>query len=143
MQISQCAPGDEIFAHQCPATGTIRVFNATTALRAALVGDPNAEKLLVPYDEDFAKVIRERRGVEEERLASMPPEKLSWPILCVEMEDDTSLIIDGHHRYLLLGLRGDKELRMLRWKRGTWDKFLVEGIPEDIAKKLLPEGTFS
>jgi hypothetical protein len=93
----------------------------------------SVEVLVIEIDVDWVRWAEKERGIEEPRVERLCEPWLSLPTLAVALLDPlaahypepTTLTVDGHHRLVRLWRDGRSEYRMLRWRVGTWDKFLI------------------
>ena len=103
MKVTECAPFDELFTH-FDEQGVQTDWNATKLYEwiTSLGEAADKWKFAVPVEEQHATFCVQERGVEEHRLARLfeHPDRLKKPIVFVEMEDGTHLLVDGTHRYV-------------------------------------------
>lgn len=131
MKLRDCHPFDEIFEHRDEHTGERRFFNATK-LAAYAVEHGLACK--VDFGAEFVRFIEKHRGVEEWKIQRLCEPYLSEPITAIEMEDGSTLTVDGHHRTVRhFRDTGKTEMCAYRLSLGQWEPFVVEDFPPELA----------
>lgn len=136
MLTRECEPMDQIFTHVDPGTGEVRHFNASAMERSLplylLTG--KAENIEVAMDGRFVQYIKEYRGIEPQRLATLTPQEAVKPVTGVRMPDDSVLLVDGHHRMVYLHEKLTAATYFMNlFALGSWDTFLVEDMPEELS----------
>lgn len=109
MEMKDCAMTDEIFSFQGD-DGINFVWNTTKLYEAVAAGKVKAEKVLIPVDSNLATHVASRNGVNIAHAMSISKDRLSVPLLAVEMPDKTSILIDGNHRVVRAWTEGVGEL---------------------------------
>lgn len=121
----------EVFTYVNPTTQAVLHFDIQAMWAAVFVDDAPSR------DVECLKIIMQPEHVEQVRTnadieyaaASVTDEDLRLPILCVQFEDDTAMIVDGNHRMLAHALRGHETYPAFRYKARTWQKFLLDLPP--------------
>lgn len=124
LRISDCRLRDEVFSH-VDLDGTVRHFNATKMLEACYYKAVPCELITAQMDLPFVDFILKNRGVERYKLDRLCEPFLSIPLLFADFPN-TSLLVDGHHRYVRLAQRGDTEYHAFTVPDGYWQKFLID-----------------
>lgn len=109
MEMKDCAMTDEIFSFQGD-DGIDYVWNTTKLYEAAVAGKVKAEKVLIPVDSSLATHVAARNGVNITHAMSISKDRLSVPLLAIEMSDKTSILVDGNHRVVRAFTEGITEL---------------------------------
>ncbi len=133
MDIAECLPFDELFTHIEDETGKVRHFNPSAMYRALpeLLPEGRVKAITAELDKGFVSHILAKCGVEDEKLGRMKDPYLHVPVIGVDMEDGTVLMVDGHHRLVVLAARGEETYRMYLFPIGVWERFLVD-MPGEI-----------
>lgn len=121
----------EVYAYRQP-DGIEYMFNVTEMWRAAVramkhrePGDPlDFDYIKANMDPVWIEHVRLACGIEADHLDLVDPGECPL-ILAVHARDGETIQVDGHHRLIKLFERGDQTYNMLRWKYGTWARFLV------------------
>lgn len=90
-----------------------------------------ARLYLVPITQEDAAHIREKRGLEEhrlERLRTIPPGRWEAVLLC-HHTDDSYLLVDGSHRYVISAELGRLQIKAYLLEPHEWQPFVVEDAP--------------
>lgn len=89
------------------------------------------EIVWTPVDIIWAKAFVDFRGIEPHRLGRLDAaELLRWePIIYCHMPDNTHLLVDGHHRYVVAAMEGLTEIKARILEPNEWEPFLVSGLP--------------
>ncbi len=115
----------EVFTHYDPRTGRTRAWNAT-ALYDYAVRFPNlVERATLDLEPQIVEMCRAKRGVEQWRLDRLCEPYLSLPIVMVELEERTHLMVDGNHRYVRRWEMGYSLINAYIYALGQWEPFLV------------------
>ena len=146
--LSSCGPKDEIFSLLLEDTGEQLHFNATVmyawcvAEESKLGADeshPCFEKLQVTIDPGHVNHVLRKKNIEQPRLDRLCEPYLSRPALSVLFRDNTTTLIDGHHRLVTKYRLGHADFVMYRVFPWAWEKFLVPMAMENI-REYLGEG---
>lgn len=132
MKFENCQPLDEIFTH-VGDDGKVMHINVTEMQRyinRAVDRPAGVIAVLVEVELGFAQFIRRRRGVEQWKLDRLHGMWLERPLIGVGLPDGTTLTVDGHHRYVRLAEMGRTELKYFLFALGSWERFLVEDMPD-------------
>lgn len=134
MRVADCHLMDEIFTHIDPDDGTVRHFNATAVMREAtsLMQAGSAHILTTLIEEDFVRLVKAERGIEQWKVDRLSMQQLVTPLVGVLMPDDSVLLIDGHHRMVALHTLGASTYQIFIVGKGAWGSFLVEDMPAEI-----------
>ena len=124
--LTELGVGEEIF--EWVLNGDHKFFNITR-LRAYLAENPVAELVTADVTAQQAEFIIKNRGIEKRKLDRLRKPWLSQPILALLMADGTTLIVDGHHRYVKLHMEGRTILEALIVPYEIGERFLVEVPP--------------
>ena len=139
MQLSELrrtpSPGEEVFSWQCPETGKIRIW-AVERLRAWLEssGHPVLKAALSP---DRARWYFDNRGVEKHRVERLinAPEQLIKPAIMLRLTQPLNdVMLDGHHRYVVLALAGMPEFLL-------YSVTEAQAAPFEVEPPSMPPGT--
>lgn len=109
MEMKDCAMTDEIFSFQGD-DGIDYVWNTTKLYEAVVSGKVKAEKVLIPVDSGLSTHVASRNGVNITHAMTISKDRLSVPLLAVEMPDRTSILVDGNHRVVRAWTEGVTEL---------------------------------
>lgn len=129
-----CQATDEIFTHIDPDNGRVRHFNASAMGRAipgySIIG--KVKEITAYLDPEFVQFIKEKRGVEQWKIARLTAIQLQIPVIGVRMPDDSVLLVDGHHRLVALHNLGKTDYDINIFNLGSWEEFLVEDLPAEV-----------
>lgn len=103
MKFTQVHPFDELFTHVADDDGQQTSYNVS-ALYTHITAHPSeVTKTTVQVDEEHARYCIERRGVEKDRIAVLMNhvEYLKKPVVFVVLPDESYLLVDGTHRYVV------------------------------------------
>ena len=130
--IEELNAGDEIF-EWTPGNGERCLFFDITMLRGYVSDNLGAvEFITTDITQCQAEFIIKNRGVEKRKLDRLVEPWLSAPILALSMKDGTTLIVDGHHRYVRKYLDGETTIRAILVPYEVGERFLVS-VPEGIS----------
>ena len=104
------------------ATGPLRRMIEGTN---RLLGNPRGGVFEVPINDDWAKAIREKGGVEELRLQRALKTKKYKHMLYLEWNDNY-ILADGNHTYLARHTKGHKWAPAYVVPEIIWRTFIVE-----------------
>jgi hypothetical protein len=96
---------------------------------------------VIPVDMEFVNFCLEHRGIEPHRLARLTTEICSRPLLMCTQSDGSQLIVDGHHRYVRIGIDGGKQALAWILPERVWRPYTVAGTQDRDRAELL--GSFS
>jgi len=98
----------------------------------------------IPVDPAFVEYCRKNRGIEQHRLDQLTVHQCREPLIFCTWYDESQLLVDGHHRYVKLGLRGSRWCKGWVLKPAQWEPFLVEGLGSLTSSELMgvPSGLF-
>jgi hypothetical protein len=138
MRMSDVGLMDECFTHI--GNDGHQTSWASSALYRFCVANPDKVALgPVVVDEEHAAHCVEQRGVEQERLDVLTanPEYLKKPILFVHLPDDTHLLVDGTHRYVVyFALSMEMILAyMVEWEHAK--AFIIEDMPQTSVETIM------
>ena len=143
----------QIFTHIDPTNGAIRHFNATAMLEYAMCHHaaglpgwpPGIDLIRAPMDEETITLFLTQRGVEVEYLKHLmaelkrDPERMSpilgTPMIAIHDWDDTTLTVDGHHRFAVWVAIKMEDYPIARFRQGAWSRFLID-LPEAESQRL-------
>lgn len=138
-------PHDEVFTHIDPHTAKVRHFAVTHMMEYLVTYPqqhdgalaPDVEVLSVNMDQEYLKFVAYKRCIDSVHCMRVLAES-GPPVLAVHMEDGTTCQVDGHHRLLAKALRGDRIYKMLRFKLGAWERFLID-LPQEWSDLLVKD----
>jgi hypothetical protein len=135
LKLKDTSPTDEIFTHIDDTDGHQTTY-AVTALVAHLVAWP---KVTVPVEKQHADYCVAYRGVEQARLLRLREsiQATQRPIVFIEMPDDTHLLVDGTHRYVLYYLLGIPRIPAYMVPWDVAKEFIIEDIPQTTVEQLM------
>lgn len=144
MELSDCLPFDELFTHIEDGTGKVRHFNPSAMYRELpeLLPQGRVKAITAEMDKSFIAHILAKCGVDDEKLGRMKEPYLSVPVIGVDMPDGTVLMVDGHHRLVVLAAKGVETYRMYLFPIGEWERFLVTvpgGVHEFLVQDTLAQ----
>lgn len=134
-------PNQQIFTH-IEDNGKSRSFLVETMAQFANEY-PKAMQLkfiLASVDASHVEYLRINGGIEQHRLDRLKEPYSSIPLIGIEWEDKTIMIVDGNHRMIKAYEEGRKDLKMVIFKFPFWENFL---LPEELTKKLVKEGALT
>lgn len=121
--LSNMGPHEIIFCWEDPNTRIILDF--AIGRLAEAVERLNIEVYETPVMHDHAKFVRENRGIEEHRLASLRKLKVHPPVLMARMDDGSFLTLDGNHRYVIAAERKQEYITFQIVEPELWRKFIM------------------
>jgi hypothetical protein len=139
MHISELGIGEITYTHQDEKTGEFKTF-AVQRLAQWLKDNPEKaekHKYSIPVDRKFAEFVMRNRGIEAHRIARILNLTNFDPIILARMHDDTCLIIDGNHRYVVASMVEAQFMPGYVLPEEIWKPFVVEGIPKELAEFIL------
>lgn len=131
MNAIDCFPGDQIFSHT-DNDGVERHFNTSAMGRAALLQQVTPVLAVCDLYEDLITHIMKNHGVEEDHVSKVS-HMADHPVMLVEFEDGTNLLVDGNHRAVWRWRNGYRNIKALVFKPGMWEQFLVDNWDQQIA----------
>lgn len=128
----------EIFTHVDSDTNDIHIFavdvmNEFAATYGGMIQQVVCKNLVIT--EDHVDVICKMRGIEPDRVDRLTPAYRDMPIIAVEMDDGTTLFVDGNHRFVRRHRDGFTNIKAFIFKDPFWKNFLIN--------HLLPAGVVS
>lgn len=93
----------------------------------------HGEKVRFDIQADWVVYATIKCGVEMDRVAALTDKQLAEPVIVIEEENKSLLVVDGHHRIVRLFQDGVTEVRAYLIADGQWQQFLIEGIPEEFS----------
>lgn len=115
---------DTVFTHRDPKTKEVRIFNITRLEKLVRMASAYGLEIVGIAVREEDKPIFVNRGLEPHRLV-----RITFPfppILVCEMEDNTSLIVDGNHRFFKCYELGLTACPAYRIPKAIWEKALVD-----------------
>lgn len=152
LTMADLTPMDEVFCWQDDIPGSPSLMFHVTKLLEHIddmrrvapesVADRTAQ---VAIDMEFAEWMMENRGVEKPYLRDMmvrmstgrATERDKRPLVMLEMEDGTHLLVDGTHRYCAAAFLREEDVTVVVVPKGIWQFFVVHGV-EELAQCGLP-----
>lgn len=126
MQIHDCRPLDEIFSHE-DLDGVTRHFNTSAMVRGVMHSKVTPLYRSIDLSESLVAYIEKNHGVEQSHLSNVE-HTIDNPVVLVEFEDGTSLVVDGNHRIVKRWRKGLKSATAMVFKPDQWAEFLVTGF---------------
>lgn len=116
--------GHQVFSHQ-DLEGCWRHFDITK-LKSLIEENPTLCRL----DEcallkDQVLFVMRNHGIEPEHITKITPADIERPGILADLPDDTSILVDGNHRYVARFLRQDNTMSMWRVPEQVWKRCLV------------------
>lgn len=141
----------EIFTHVDPRTTppTVRHFDVD-AMQRYIYGyilqrgalPEGVEIARVELDEALIANVKAFGGVEPEHVERIQRDadllKAVLPAIACHMDDGTQLIVDGHHRLVALWYSDAREARMVFFRLGAWERFLV-ALPPEVERQFVAD----
>ena len=145
----------QVFTHVDPVTQKVTHFDAsamysyaTCHFVANLPGTPPGIDLIkVAMEQDHIDLVLTKRGIEfghvmrllgESKVDPRKAFELATPMIAVHMDDDTTLTVDGHHRFAVWAFLKMTHYRILRFRKGTWKGFVLE-LPEEQSRRFVDD----
>ena len=120
----------EIFTYQNPTTKEVLHFDIEAMWAASVAGGRiSSDVELLDVMIDPTHLAQLRTNASDEYASTIDEEDLELPVLAILFDNDDTMPVDGSHRYLAHAQRGADRVRMIRYKKGTWRKFLVDLPP--------------
>ncbi len=126
MKFADCQRMDQAFMH-IDDDGVVRHFNATALFEWAVL--TAQEVCEIPIDREQAAWIVKNNGVEPSRLAAITHRMLDDPLLLARFPDDSSIMVDGNHRYVAAVAAGRQTIKAYIIDEKDWSGFLIEDMP--------------
>lgn len=140
MKLHEMGLLDEVFTHIGEdAAGTQTSYNVTALYRHIQAHLDEVQLVSVPVDEEHAKYCLEKRGVEQDRVKVLVehPEYLKKPILFIHFEDDSHLLVDGTHRYVVYWWAKAKNIPAYIVPWAVAAPFVIENAPQTTEDELM------
>lgn len=121
----------ECFTHK-DDNGTVRTFPIQT-MREFVNDYPSCADLIhtrIPIDPKTVQFIKEKMGIEQDRLDRLVDPYLHQPAIGILWEcGRITTIIDGNHRMVKLHELGETKIRIHLFQRPLWEHFI---LPVDV-----------
>jgi hypothetical protein len=122
--------GDQMFVWEEPDTKKIYTFNSSSLLRYWRGNPDCAEEAMIPVSEDLYLTSKEKKGVEEHRLARLTEDCLESYTIWLQWEVDADgkvwhTCIDGHHRIVWAFEHGVTHIKGLIFQKPVWSKCII------------------
>lgn len=116
----------EIFDYIDSATGKPWKFFVTGILEA-VVRTGQAEQYLKTFalDDAVLNSVLQERSVNLPYANSLPEERKKEPVLGLLWEDDSVLLVDGHHRIAALHNAGETDFTAYVLPMPVWERFVL------------------
>lgn len=126
---------EHVFTWHNPVNGEEMSF-ATERLAKWCKENEELEVFLTPVEVIHAGVFLKDRGIEPHRLSRVMKHGLDIPLIYLTMDDDTHLLCDGHHRYVVAAMTSRHVLKAYILTKDQWEPFVIAGIPKQGVDKL-------
>jgi hypothetical protein len=116
---------EEIFTFSDSHSGLTRSWNATAMVDYAQRHPNEIQRFVIGIEPEIVEMCRTKRGVEQWKLDRLTEPYLSYPIVMVELESRTHLMVDGNHRYVRRSELGYTTIETYLFMQEQWTRFLV------------------
>lgn len=135
MKLSESSIRDEFFTHVTDTPDATKTTYNVTKIRAYCEAN-KLQLYRIPIQPEQAEFCLVNRGVEEDRIASLMRDQNGWnaakqPIILVHMDDDSYLMVDGTHRYVLFHRVEAKNILAYMVEFEQIKQFIMEDLEVD------------
>lgn len=140
MKLHEMGLLDEVFTHIGEDDAKTQTSYNVTALTRYIEAHPDeVRKVSVPVDAEHAQYCLAQRGVEQDRIKVLieHPEYLKKPIMFIRFEDDSHLLVDGTHRYVVYWWAKGQNIPAYIVPWAVAAPFVIENAPQTTEDELM------
>ena len=126
-----------IFSHIDEDTGAQTHYAISTMLAWIKAHESEVDKLRAVIDPEAAAMVEQCRGIEQHRLIPLLKVPDPDPVIFIEMQDSTHLLVDGSHRFVAMWKQGKPDLRAYMLTHEQAQQFVIDGIPHMPPEKVV------
>lgn len=121
-------PEDQVFSYH--QGDSMLHFNVSLLARIHKQAPKQFRRITMDLDEQVYDLCMVHRGVEENKVSALKPSQLREPGYGVLLEDNSFVMVDGHHRLVRRWRGGVRVMDFFVTNKLMWEHCLVHYPPE-------------